>query len=240
MCGRFVSSSPPDEIAKYFDVAEVAETYLEPSYNVAPSQEVYAVFERDAVRQLQPFRWGLIPFWAKERSVGYKMINARAETLADKNAYKRAFRSRRCIIPANGFYEWKRIPGRRAKQPFYIHRPDDEPYAFAGLWEVWRGAGEGEGGEVDDVGPVSSCTIVTCAANDALEAVHDRMPVILPRRAWDEWLSEEVDDVSRLGKLLVPAPSDLTVLYPVSTAVNNPRSAGARLIDRLQDGQVED
>lgn len=239
MCGRFVSSSPPDEIAKYFDVAEVAETHLEASYNVAPTQDVYAVFERDGIRQLQPFRWGLIPFWASDRSVGYRMINARAETLAERNAYKRAFRSRRCIIPADGFYEWKTIPGRKAKQPFYIHRPDDEPYAFAGLWEMWHE--DEEGGEgAKSAETVRSCTIVTCAANEALESVHDRMPVILPHRAWAEWLSEEVDDVESLGRLLVPAPPRLTALYPVSTAVNNPRTAGAQLIDRLEDGDVDD
>jgi putative SOS response-associated peptidase YedK len=138
MCGRFVSSSPPDELAKYFDVEAVAESVLEPSFNVAPSQDVYVVVETGGLRRLDTFHWGLVPFWAKDPSTGNKMINARVESIAGKSAYRRSFQKRRCIIPADGFYEWKKVPGQKAKQPYFIHRVDGEPMAFAGLWEVWR------------------------------------------------------------------------------------------------------
>ena len=142
MCGRFVSTTPPDELAKYFDVEQVAEQVaeqvVEPSYNVAPTTDIFVVVHTGGLRRLDAFHWGLVPFWAKDLSAGNKMINARAENLAEKNAYKRAFQKRRCIIPADGFYEWKKLPGQKAKQPVYIQRVDGEPLALAGLWELWR------------------------------------------------------------------------------------------------------
>jgi putative SOS response-associated peptidase YedK len=222
MCGRFVSASSPDEIARYFD-AEAPEALLEPSYNVAPTNDIYAVLSDGGVRRLDAFHWGLVPIWAKDPKAGAKMINARAETLASKNAYKPAFKRRRCLIPADGFYEWKKIPGQKTKQPHFIHRPDGEPLAFAGLWEVWRGPDrQGE--------PLRSCTIVTTSANETMQPLHDRMPVILPASAWDEWLDPANDDIETLGKLLVPAPPQLIVTYPVSTEVNNVRNKGAELV----------
>jgi putative SOS response-associated peptidase YedK len=223
MCGRFVSASSPDEIARYFD-AEAPEALLEPSYNVAPTNDVYAVLSDGGVRRLDAFHWGLVPIWAKDPRQGAKMINARAETLASKNAYKPAFKKRRCLIPADGFYEWKKIPGQKTKQPHFIHRPDGEPLAFAGLWEVWRGADrQGD--------PLRSCTIVTTSANETMEPLHDRMPVILPASAWDQWLDPANDDLETLGKLLVPAPPEIIVTHPVSTEVNSVRNKGAELID---------
>ena len=227
MCGRFVSSSPPDELAKYFDVEAVAETVLEPSFNVAPSNDVYVVVESGGVRRLDAFRWGLVPFWAKDPATGYKMINARAESVTDKNAYKHAFKKRRCIIPADGFYEWKKIPGQKAKQPYFIHRTDGEPMAFAGLWEIWR-----PGDDVDRTGePLRTCTIITGQPNEKVADIHDRMPVMLPPSAWSEWLDPENDDVATLGKFLVPAPASLYALHPVTRAVNNVQQKGAELID---------
>src|SRR3954468_23684014 len=225
MCGRFVSSSPPDELAKYFDVEAVAESVLEPSFNVAPSQDVYVVVETGGLRRLDTFHWGLVPFWAKDASTGNKMINSRPESVAEKNAYKHAFKKRRCIIPVDGFYEWKKVPGQKAKQPFFIHRPDGEPYALAGLWEEWKG---GTGGE-----RLRSATIVTTTPNDAMAEIHDRMPVILPPSAWDAWLDPDNDDLDTLGKLLVPAPPSVTVLRPVSTAVSNVRNQGPQLVDEV-------
>jgi putative SOS response-associated peptidase YedK len=223
MCGRFVSASSPDEIARYFD-AEAPEALLEPSYNVAPTNDVYAVLNDGGVRRLDAFHWGLVPIWAKDPRQGSKMINARAETLAAKNAYKPAFKRRRCIIPADGFYEWKKIPGQKTKEPHFIHRPDGEPLAFAGLWEVWRGP--------DKQGdPLRSCTIVTTSANETMEPLHDRMPVILPASAWEEWLDPANDDLETLGKLLVPAPPEVIVTHPVSTEVNSVRNKGAELIE---------
>jgi len=233
MCGRFVSSSPPDELAKYFDIEQVAETALDPSYNVAPSSDVYVVVESGGIRRLETFHWGLIPFWAKDMKTGNKMINARAETVAEKNAYKHAFKKRRCIIPADGFYEWKKVPGQKAKQPYFIQRSDGEPLAFAGLWEFWR--------PKDDEGePVRSCTIITGDPNEKMAEIHDRMPVMLPPSAWSAWLDPENDDLQTLGKLLVPAPSSLITMHPVSTAVNNARSKGAELTDPVESTDPAD
>ena len=227
MCGRFVSTSPPDEIAKYFGADAVSDVVLEESYNVAPTNDVYAVLETGGLRRVEPLHWGLVPIWAKDLKVGNRMINARGETLADRNAYKRAYRKRRCLIPADGFYEWKRQPGRTRKQPFYIHRADDEPLAFAGLWETWRGP-DRSGEEV-----LRSTTIVTGPPNDLMAEIHDRMPVILPPAAWGTWLDPDEDDLGTLGKLLVPAPSNLLAMHTVSTEVNNVRNKGAGLIDEV-------
>lgn len=230
MCGRFVSKSDPEEIARYFAVDTLAERLVEeqqePNYNVAPTTDVLVVHEDGEERRLDRFRWGLVPFWAKDPSVGNRMINARAETLTTKNAYKRALERRRCIIPADGFYEWKVVPGRRAKQPYFIHRRDGDPLAFAGLWERWRPK-DGEG----EVETLRSCTIVTGPANEVVAPIHDRMPVVLPPSAWDTWLDPEVDDLELLTGLLVPAPAELFVAHPVSTAVNNVRNRGPELVE---------
>ena len=231
MCGRFVSSSPPDELAKYFDVDAVAEQVLEPSFNVAPSNDVYVVVKTGGLRRLDTFRWGLVPFWAKDPATGYKMINARAESVKDKNAYKRAFKKRRCIIPADGFFEWKKIPGQKAKQPYFIHRADGEPMAFAGLWEIWRPAEDTDRTSE----PLRTCTIITGQPNEKVADIHDRMPVMLPPSAWAEWLDPANDDVDTLGKFLVPAPASLYALHPVSRAVNNVRQTGPELIDPAEE-----
>jgi putative SOS response-associated peptidase YedK len=227
MCGRFVSASPPDEIARYFD-AEAPEAALEPSFNVAPTNDVYAVLSDGGVRRVDAFHWGLVPGWAKDPKVGSRMINARAETLATKNAYKPALKRRRCLIPADGFYEWQKLEGVKRKQPYFISRPDGEPYAFAGLWEVWRGPKDAEGNRTGD--PLRSATIITTTPNSEMAKIHDRMPVILPASAWDAWLDPDNDDLDTLGKLLVPAPAELTRLQPVSTLVNNVRNKGPELM----------
>jgi putative SOS response-associated peptidase YedK len=252
MCGRFVSASPPDQVAAYFEAEATSESLWQPTFNVAPTMAVFAVRVDGSVRRLEPFRWGLVPFWAKDPSVGNRMINARAETLAGKSAYRRAFAKRRCLIPADGFYEWQKVPGQKAKQPYYVHRQDDEPLAFAGLWEFWRpkpptgGRGveadegteadegdEGAGEHADEDGGevLLSCTILTTSANETMRPLHDRMPVILPPSRWDEWLDPANDDLEALGRLLVPAPADLLTLHPVSSEVNNVRNEGAHLLD---------
>lgn len=234
MCGRFVSATPPDQVADYFGT-EAPEALLEPSYNVAPTKDVYAVLSDGSARRLDAFHWGLIPIWAKEAKVGNRMINARADTLADKSAYKSAFKKRRCLIPADGFFEWRKDPdaGPKAKkQPFYIHHPDEEPYAFAGLWEVWRGPER-------DQEPLRSCTIITTDPNEVMAQIHDRMPVILPASKWDLWLDREVDDLDLLGQLLVPAPPEMTVLRPISTAVNNVRNDGPELLEPVNPDAPE-
>lgn len=231
MCGRFVSSTPPDELARYFDAEQVSERLtekaLDPSYNVAPTNDVYVVVETGGVRRLDAFHWGLVPFWAKDMAIGNKMINARAESIAEKNAYKHAFKKRRCIIPADGFFEWKKVPGQKAKQPYYIHRGDGEPLAFAGLWELWRPPERKD----DDDAILRSCVIITGDPNEKISEIHDRMPVMLPPSAWEAWLDPTNDDVETLGKLLVPAPAALVTMHPVSTAVNNVRANGPELIE---------
>ena len=260
MCGRFVSSSPPDELARYFGAAPPTEA-LDPNYNIAPTNDVFAVYEDGTAsrqssgsgRQLDAFWWGLVPSWAKDLKTGQKMINARAETIATKNAFRRPFTKRRCIIPADGFYEWKAIEGHKKKQPYFIHRVDGEPLAFAGLWEVWRGpssvagvrvpvpAGAGATSEDPEV-RVRSCTIITTSANETMAPVHDRMPVILPPSAWASWLDPDQNDIDLLGKLLVPAPAALLTMYPVSTEVNSVRNKGAHLIEAAvlgPDGLVD-
>jgi putative SOS response-associated peptidase YedK len=220
VCGRFVSASPPDEIARYFD-AVVPEEALAARWNVAPTDDVYGVVARHGRRQLEVFHWGLVPLWAKDPSVGSRMINARAETVASRNAFKPALRSRRCLIPADGFYEWRKQGGSRAKQPFYIRRSDGRPMAFAGLWETWR----------DPAGGVlRSCTIVTTEANEDVADLHDRMPVILESRDWDRWLTEEDLEPSLLTPLLVPAAPGVVSLQPVDRLVNSVRNDGPELI----------
>ena len=230
MCGRFVSSSTPDEIASYFGAARFSDLLLDESYNVAPTDDVYVVVDdRTGARRLEAFHWGLVPRWAKDPKIGNRMINARSESLADKPAYRNAFRRRRCIIPADGFYEWQKVPGSKQKQPYFLHRPDGEPFAFAGVWEEWRGP-EGD--------TLRSCAIITCAANETMAPIHDRMPVVLPPNAWDGWLDRDNDDVPALAKLLVPAPASLIVPRPVSTDVNSVRVNDAHLIDRVDPAPV--
>ncbi|MFZ4517847.1 MAG: SOS response-associated peptidase [Microthrixaceae bacterium] len=243
MCGRFVSSSPPDAVARYFDVDEVtaqAEQHVA-NFNTAPTTDIFTVYQDGSVRRLDTFHWGLVPSWAKDLSVGNRMINARAETVASKPAFRRAFARRRCIVPVDGFYEWRAVPGRRQKQPYFIHRPDGEPYAFAGLWEQWRGpAPDGEAtAEAPEPVTVRSTTIITGAANAAMEPLHDRMPVILPPSAWAEWLSPEVQDVDLLGRFLVPAPESLITFHPVSVEVNSVRNKGEHLVDRVEEPPEE-
>jgi putative SOS response-associated peptidase YedK len=255
MCGRFVSSSPPDQIAAYFDVDAVSEQLLDrgPNYNTAPTTDVLVVHEDGSTRRLDAFRWGLVPSWAKDLKIGAKMINARAETVATKPAFRRAFAKRRCIVPADGFYEWTTQPGQERKQPYFIHRPDGEPYAFAGLWEAWRGPKAKESASQETAGPAAtsdlpapgpveplrSCTIITTTANDPMSELHDRMPVMLPRSAWDEWLSADERDTDLLGRLLVPAPPELITFHAVSTEVNSARNRGEHLVDRVDPATGE-
>ncbi|MEM7337525.1 MAG: SOS response-associated peptidase [Actinomycetota bacterium] len=230
MCGRFVAASPPDELARYFE-AGPPDNSLDADFNVAPTNEVYVVRASDGHRQLSSMRWGLVPFWAKDRKVGSKMINARSETIFEKPAYRRAIQRRRCLIPADGFYEWAKVAGHKRKQPYYIHRSDGEPIVFAGLWERWSPPEDSD----DPLGPdgvLETCTILTCSPNETMAEIHNRMPVLLAPGDWDEWLApREADEVPELSSLLVPAPDGLLTLRPVTTAVNSVRNNGAELLD---------
>lgn len=218
------------KLAEYFQVDKVRESAksAEESFNVAPTNEVLAVAEHKDVRVLGVFRWGLVPYWAKDPSIGNRMINARAESLQKSNAYKKAFERRRCLITADGFYEWEKLPSGK-KRPFFIRRPTGEPIAFAGLWERWRDPSV-EDEDADDAF-LRTCVIVTTDANSTLQRVHDRMPVVLLPEAWEMWLDPDNHDIEALQKLLVPAPDDYLEIYPVSTEVNNVRNNGPQLIE---------
>jgi putative SOS response-associated peptidase YedK len=198
----------------------------EANYNVTPRADVAVVAERDGRRVLDLVRWGLVPYWAKDPSVGDRMINARAEKLATSNAYKRPFERRRCIVAADGFYEWQAVAGKKQKQPWFIRRRDGEPLAFAGLWEIWHDRELG-----DDAPRLRTCTIITTEPNDVMRPIHDRMPVILPESAWDTWLDADNRDVRTLGKLLVPAPPEELEVWPITTLVNKPANNGPELLE---------
>ena len=235
MCGRYVAASNPDQIAAYFG-AEPPSTELEPNYNVAPTNDVYAVVTSpDGIRHVQTFHWGLVPVWAKDIKIASKMINARSEGLLESSAFKGSFRKHRCIIPMDGFYEWKAgdgsmltAKGKPAKQPYFIHRTDGEPLAVAGLWSAWRDKSAGP-----DAPWLHTCTVITTSANATMEPVHNRMPVILPASQWSGWLDPANDNIVDLRELLVPAPDSLLTMHPVSTEVNRVINKGAELIDEV-------
>ncbi len=211
MCGRFSLGADAATLVAQFDLFEGPA--WTPRYNIAPTQEVLVVV-RDptkAQRQARRHRWGLIPSWAKDKAIGNQLINAQAETAATKPAFRAAFRKRRCLILADGFYEWKKE--NRHKQPFHIRLRDGRPFAFAGLWEHWAG---GEGTAID------SCTILTTTPNDLLRPLHHRMAVILEPAAYDLWLDPAIQEVDCLQPLLRPYPGEMMTAFPVSTRVNNP------------------
>jgi putative SOS response-associated peptidase YedK len=227
MCGRYVTVSPPDILVERFHVTEnrIVDAAAEPDYNVTPRAEVPVVATSRGNRTLDRVRWGLVPSWAKDLSIGDRQINARAETITTKPAYKRAFAKRRAIVPADGFYEWQKLAGKKQKQPWFIRRRDGEPLAFAGLWEVWHDATIG-----DEAPRLRTCAIITTDANDLLQPIHDRMPVVLPEPEWDRWLDPEFSDIEALRALLVPAPDDEFEAWPVSTLVNKADNNGPELL----------
>jgi len=220
VCGRFTLTADLDDLRQMFLFAQQPDLTYKKRYNIAPGQEILVVTEGAGQRRLSPMRWGLIPAWAKEEKIGYKMINARAETLHQKPAFRRAFRERRCLIPADGFYEWKRAG--KEKYPFRIVLRDQPVFAFAGLWEEWRSP-EGK--------IVTSCSIITTEANDFMAAIHNRMPVILARPAEQAmWLNPRGYEAEEtLRRLLQPYRGPMEA-YRVSKAVNSPRFDGPECI----------
>ena len=234
MCGRFTIVSPTNRIVTHFEVDEVDGSVGDdgPDWNVAPRRRVLAVRDHDDARVLSRLRWGLVPPWAKDPGMGDRLINARAETLAEKPSFRRAFAKRRCLIPADGFYEWTTVPGpggKPRKQPWYASRRDGEPLALAGLWETWK-VPDGASEPTPD-GWLRTCTIVTTDANAVLAPVHHRMPVVLERAAWDEWLDPDATDVAALSRLLRPADDDRLTIRAVSPAVNSSRANGPELVE---------
>jgi putative SOS response-associated peptidase YedK len=250
MCGRYASSRRPDDLAEEFEIdrAKVTETVTEPlapDYNVAPTKQVYAVLSRSPAddrppeRQLRVLRWGLVPFWAKDPAIGSRMINARMETVAEKPAFRRAFATRRCLVPADGYYEWyasqqegaqKGKGGKPLKQPFFIRPADGSVLAMAGLYEIWRDPTRGD----DDPDRFRwTCTVLTTRAEDAVGHIHDRMPLLVEPERYAAWLDPTVSDRDSLLGLLVPAAPGRLEAFPVSTAVNNVRNNGPQLVDPL-------
>jgi putative SOS response-associated peptidase YedK len=222
MCGRFVQASPSRAYAELFGLADT-EVELPPRYNVAPSQAVLAARVEPSQRtRLVPLRWGLVPGWSKGPDPRYSMINARAETVHEKPAYRSAFKYRRCLIPSEGFYEWRSESGR--KQPWFIHRRDHRPFAMAGLWEHWQ---DPAGNELE------SCTILVTEANPLIAPIHDRMPVILDPTDWDAWVDPLNQDPSVLRPLLRSYPAEEMATYAVSSQVNRPGNEGPALIEPL-------
>ena len=213
MCGRFTLRTPIADVADLFDLlpGDMAVALAEkPRFNIAPTQPILAVRDRVAGtgRELVRLRWGLVPSWAEGPGSGNLLINARGETVATKPAFREAFRKRRCLIPSDGFYEWRRQDG--AKQPYYIRLADERPFAFAGLWEHWRRGTE----------TIDSCTIITTKANSLVRELHDRMPVIFDVAAFERWLGPAVEDLAALLPLLEPCAADTLTVFPVSTIVN--------------------
>jgi putative SOS response-associated peptidase YedK len=222
MCGRYHLISLPGDLEDLFQAVGLPP--LKPRYNIAPTQSVPVVrFNADHQRrEFAMVRWGLIPFWAQEPGIGNRLINARSETAAEKPAFRHAFRKQRCLIPADGFYEWQKQGAKKPKQPFSIRRGDGRPFAFAGLWELWHSP---------DAQAIESCTILTTDANDDVRLLHDRMPVILEPKDYDLWLDPKVEEPERVQPLLRPYASEDLAVVPVSTRVNNPRNDDAACLD---------
>jgi len=211
MCGRFTLFEADKVLSREFGVSGIPP--LSPRYNIAPSQPVAVVRTASAGnrRELALLRWGLIPSWSKDPAIGNRLINARAETVREKPSFRNAFRRHRCLIPANGFYEWQRQ--ERGKQPYFVRMNDGRLFAFAGLWDRW---------ESPDKGVIETCTILTTASNAVLSSIHDRMPVILPPGEYDRWLDPALLDTDSLATLLVPFPTENMLAFPVSPRVNTP------------------
>jgi putative SOS response-associated peptidase YedK len=252
MCGRYASSRKPEDLIEEFEVVDNrVPVPLPADYNVAPTKEVYAVVERlpkkndqsreegeagvPADRQLRAFTWGLIPSWAKDPKIGSRMINARMETVAEKPAFRRAFSSRRCLLPADGYYEWYPTSelgksGKPLKQPFFIRPKDHGVLAMAGLYEIWR---DPEKAEDDPDRFRWTCTVITTDAEDDVGHIHDRMPLMVEKDRWGAWLDPTKKDKDDLLALLVPAAPGTLEAYPVSKAVSNVRNNGPELVDPL-------
>lgn len=252
MCGRYASARKREDLLEEFRIdRDQVSADLEPDYNVAPTKPVYAVLTRpgrepgeggggpeagpgaeDVARELRVVRWGLVPFWAKDPSIGSRMINARVETVDAKPAFRRAFAKRRCLLPADGFYEWLKVQdqGKVRKQPYYIHRADNGVLAFAGLYELWR---DKSAPEDDPHAWLWTSVIITTRAEDEVGHIHERMPMVIDPARWDDWLDPVNTEASHLHALLAPASASGLATYPVGTDVNYVKNNGPALIKPL-------
>lgn len=219
MCGRFTLTVDPAELQVAFG-DYVFPTKFAPRFNIAPSQPVLAI-PNDEKNTADFFIWGLIPMWAKDPSIGNRLINARGETIAEKPSFRGSFKYKRCLILADGFYEWKASPGKKTKTPYFIHMKDRKPFAFAGLWDSW---------ESPDGSSLKTCTIITTEPNELMETLHNRMPVILHPRDYGKWLDASSQTPENLLPLIKPFPADAMSAYPVSTLVNKPSNDSPQLV----------
>ncbi|RYE81239.1 MAG: SOS response-associated peptidase [Myxococcales bacterium] len=242
MCGRYASSRQPEDLVEEFEITQAELPRLEPDWNVAPTKDVYAVVQRPPSgteeppeRQLRAMTWGLVPFWAKDPSIGSRMINARMETVAEKPAFRRAFERRRAILPADGYFEWYETAqltakGKPRKQPYYIHPTDGGVLAMAGLYEIWRDPDRAD----DDPQRFRwTTTVLTTRAEDSLGQIHDRMPLMLTPEKYADWLDPTHSDRASLLGLLEPAAPGRLVATPVSTLVSNVRNNGPELVEPI-------
>lgn len=231
MCGRYVATTTAEGLVKFFVVDDRQAGDLPPNYNVAPTDQVPAILRHDGQLVLSEFRWGLVPFWAKDPRMGAGMINARSETVADKNAFAESFERRRCLLPADGFYEWEKVADgtkRGARLPWFVRRTDGDPMVYAGIWSSWRDRA------TPDAPRLLTCSILTTTANGVLNPIHDRMPVLLRREQWDAWLDPQ-SDLGDLQELLGPAPEEDVERFRVSTRVNSVANNDAELLTRLAE-----
>ncbi|HYB99127.1 MAG TPA: SOS response-associated peptidase [Candidatus Limnocylindrales bacterium] len=226
MCGRFVLHTPGEALARHFG-AVLDELSLRPQYNIAPTQDVVVIRVEDGERRLRTLRWGLVPYWAKDAAIGQQMINARCETAAQKPGFREALRQRRAIVPADGFYEWKKQG--RARQPYYFHARDNSPLAIAALWERWKSR---------DGQRLETCCLLTTSANTLVEGIHDRMPVLLRPQDYALWLDPAVTDPEAVAPLLAPADDQQLVMYPVDSCVGDVRNDDERNIARADTGEL--
>jgi putative SOS response-associated peptidase YedK len=250
MCGRYASSANANVLRIEFDVDDVFDGLPGPDYNVAPTVAVPAVFERrvrdsgEVRRRLAPLVWGLVPSWAKDVSIGSRLINARLETVAEKPAFRKAFSLRRCVLPADGFYEWYTPEGIRAtgrsskikKQPFFIHRADGERLVMAGIYEIWRDPTKDR---EDDSAWLRTCSVITTDATDAAGHIHDRMPMVITRDAIDRWLDPNLTDSASALELLGVTDAHLLEAYPVSSAVNSVQNNDPSLIEPIEEASED-
>ena len=229
MCGRFLSLTDLDTLVAHLGVDEIATEPLPPRYNVAPSTEIYAAIDREGSRRLGRLRWGFLPSWAPSHRGGRQPINARIETVATTRMFARSFAHRRCLLPADGFYEWQEPVEGGAKQPYHLADPDGQPLVFAGIWTAWRDPDDA------DAQPVYSTAIVTTEARGEIARLHHRMPVMLPPTLWDTWAGAEADEAPHLLAAVAALDAPRLTATPISTRVNNVRNDGPELLAPLTD-----
>jgi len=226
MCGRFVQYSPIETFQQIFNIGTVSLEVI-PNYNVTPTQKILTIIKHDNENKLEKLHWGLVPFWAKDVTIGSRMINARAETVSQKPSFRNAFRKRRCLIPVDGFYEWKGEKGN--KQPYYVFIPSGEPFAFAGLWETWTDQ------KSDEESVYNSCTIITTGASESIREIHHRMPAILAPESHEKWLNTDIQDSIELQAIIDDYLIYDMKYYPVSTLVNSVKNNDPNCIKPIDE-----